>query len=144
MATEDHTMGEASQTPAKRARIDTSGATAKRPRDEATADTLAPAAAAMASALNDLKTQAPALFALVREFEAELTPWLARRAGVETSKPIADLVDILRDQSYLMYQKRDDGSFAYKLTSCQYEGSQTSTHLMGPPPPRPPTQRRVY
>ena len=54
-ATEDHTMGEASQTPAKRARIDTSGATAKRPRDEATADTLAPAAAAMASALNDLK-----------------------------------------------------------------------------------------
>ncbi|KAH8071898.1 hypothetical protein JL720_11401 [Aureococcus anophagefferens] len=69
---------------------------------------------------------------------------LARRAGVETSKPIADLVDILRDQSYLMYQKRDDGSFAYKLTSCQYEGSQTSTHLMGPPPPRPPTQRRVY
>ncbi|KAH8061474.1 hypothetical protein JL722_4101 [Aureococcus anophagefferens] len=69
---------------------------------------------------------------------------LARRAGVETSKPIADLVDILRDQSDLMYQKRDDGSFAYKLTSCQYEGSQTSTHLMGPPPPRPPTQRRVY
>ena len=74
MMAEDHTMGEASQTPAKRARIDTSGATAKRPRDEATADTLAPAAAAMASALNDLKTQAPALFALVREFEAELTP----------------------------------------------------------------------
>ncbi|KAH8091571.1 hypothetical protein JL720_5881 [Aureococcus anophagefferens] len=67
---------------------------------------------------------------------------LARRAGVETSKPIADLVDILRDQSHLMYQKRDD-SFAYKHV-LPVRGSQTSTHLMGPPPPRPPTQRRVY
>ena len=74
--------------------------------------------------------------------DANRDPWfalpdiadVAKRAGVESTKPLVELVDILRDQSYLMYQRRDDGSFSYKLTSCKYSGNDTqSTHIRHPP-----------
>jgi DNA helicase MCM8 len=66
--------------------------------------------------------------ALHAQADIQRDPWFTlldinttmHRTGIESTKPILEIIDTLRDQSYLMYQKRDGGSFAYKLTSCKY------------------------
>ena len=78
--------------------------------------------------------------ALHAQADANRDPWftladvdaLMRRANIESAKPLIELVDILRDQSYLMYQKRDDGHFAYKLTSCKYAANTGTQASLGP------------
>ena len=55
----------------------------------------------------------------------------ARAAGVQSSKPLVEIVDVLRDQSYLMYQRRDDGIYLYKLASCQYGGGSVQGTTQG-------------
>jgi len=80
------------------------------------------------SGMSAAKTVRSLVAALHARADTQRDPWFTlldinttmRRAGVESTKPILEIIDILRDQSYLMHQKREGGSFCYKLTSCKY------------------------
>ena len=80
------------------------------------------------SGMSAAKTIKNLVAALHAQAETQRDPWFTlldinttmRRAGVESTKSILNIIDILRDQSYLTYQKHDGGSFCYKLTSCKY------------------------
>ena len=39
---------------------------------------------------------------------------------------VDELVDVLRDQSYLMHQRDDEGNWGYKLTSCRFGSGSTT------------------
>jgi len=66
------------------------------------------------------------------EAERLRSPWfrlddiieVAQKGGVQGM--INELVDVLRDQSYLMHQRDDDGNWGYKLTSCRFGGGATT------------------
>ena len=66
------------------------------------------------------------------ESERLRSPWfrlddimeVARRGGVGGA--IDELVDVLRDQSYLMHQRDDEGNWGYKLTSCRFGSGSTT------------------
>ena len=66
------------------------------------------------------------------ESERLRSPWfrlddimeVARRGGVGGA--VDELVDVLRDQSYLMHQRDDEGNWGYKLTSCRFGSGSTT------------------